>query len=105
MRMLVRARVLTSASAAVAFLVASGALGFAGPAGAAVRSVSYLPKQAVAVGTGGAVASDDVEATSAGLKGLRGGYRRWRLPGLLQRAHASRLDHRRQGDGASAGDH
>jgi gamma-glutamyltranspeptidase/glutathione hydrolase len=69
----VRARMLTSASAAVAFLVASGALGFAGPAGAAVRSVSYLPKQAVAVGTGGAVASDDVEATSAGLEVLRGG--------------------------------
>src|ERR1017187_2786955 len=73
MRMLVRARVLTSASAAVAFLVASGAVGFAGPAGAAVRSVSYLPKQAVAVGTGGAVASDDVEGTSAGLEVLRGG--------------------------------
>ena len=70
--MLVRARVLTSA-AAVAFLVASGALGFSGPARAAVRSVSYLPKQAVAVGTGGAVASDDVEATSAGLEVLRGG--------------------------------
>ena len=70
--MLVRPRVLTAASA-VAFLVASGALGFPGPAGAAVRSVSYLPKQAVAVGTGGAVASDDVEATSAGLQVLRGG--------------------------------
>src|ERR1017187_5718228 len=73
MGMLVRARVLTSASAAVAFLVASGAVGFAGPAGAAVRSVGYLPKQAVAVGTGGAVASDDFEATSAGLEVLRGG--------------------------------
>src|ERR1022692_813640 len=72
MSMLVRPRVLTAASA-VTFLVASGALGFPGPAGAAVRSVSYLPKQAVAVGTGGAVASDDVEATSAGLEVLRGG--------------------------------
>src|ERR1035437_8345250 len=73
MRMLVRARVMTSASAAVAFLVASGAVGCAGPAGAAGRSVSYLTTQGLAVGTGGGVASDDVEATSAGLEVLRGG--------------------------------
>lgn len=36
-----------------------------------MRTVRYLPKQAVAVGTGGAVASGDVEATSAGLEVLR----------------------------------
>src|SRR5882757_4492358 len=69
----VRARALAAVSAAAALLAGSGAASFPGPAGAAVRSVSYLPKQAVAVGTGGAVASDDVEATSAGLEVLRGG--------------------------------
>ena len=63
----VRARALAAVSAAAALLAGSGAASFPVPAGAAVRSVSYLPKQAVAVGTGGAVASDDVEATSAGL--------------------------------------
>jgi len=68
-----RARVLTAASAAVALLVVSGAASLPASAGAHARSASYLPQQAVAVGTGGAVASDDVEATSAGLGVLRRG--------------------------------
>jgi gamma-glutamyltranspeptidase / glutathione hydrolase len=37
------------------------------------QAVPQIPKQADAVGTGGAVASDDVEATSAGLAVLRDG--------------------------------
>jgi gamma-glutamyltranspeptidase/glutathione hydrolase len=66
-----RASFLTAASAVV-LIVVSGAPGL--PASAApVRSGDYVPKQAVAVGTGGAVASDDVEATSAGLEVLRRG--------------------------------
>jgi gamma-glutamyltranspeptidase/glutathione hydrolase len=69
----VRARALAAVSAAAALLAGSAAASFPMSAGAAVRSVSYLPKQAVAAGTGGAVASDDVEATSAGLEVLRGG--------------------------------
>ncbi len=71
--MLIRARVQAAAPAAVALFVAAVALGFPGPAGAAARPVGYPPKQAIAVGTGGAVASDDVEATSAGLEVLRSG--------------------------------
>jgi gamma-glutamyltranspeptidase/glutathione hydrolase len=68
-----RARMLTAASAAVALLIGSGAASLPASAGAQLRSVSDLPKQAVAVGTGGAVASDDVQATSAGLEVLRHG--------------------------------
>jgi gamma-glutamyltranspeptidase/glutathione hydrolase len=64
---------LTAASAVVVLLVGSGAASLPASARAQVRSVSYLPKQAVAVGAGGAVASDDVEATSAGLEVLRHG--------------------------------
>ena len=45
----------------------SGGLGSAGPGGAPIT------KQAVAVGTGGAVSSDDIQATSAGLDVLRHG--------------------------------
>ncbi len=71
--MRLRASVLIAASAAVAALVASGAAGLPASAAAPVRSAGYLPQQAVAVGTGGAVASDDVEATSAGLGVLRRG--------------------------------
>jgi gamma-glutamyltranspeptidase/glutathione hydrolase len=71
--MSLRASVLTAASAAVTVLVASGAASLPASAAGPARSVRYLPKQAVAVGTGGAVASDDVEATSAGLQVLRGG--------------------------------
>jgi gamma-glutamyltranspeptidase/glutathione hydrolase len=67
-----RAGVLTAASAAVALIVVSGASSLSASA-APVRPAGYVPKQAVAVGTGGAVASDDVEATSAGLDVLRGG--------------------------------
>ena len=40
---------------------------------AATASGVFIPKQPVAVGTGGVVASDDVEATSAGLDVLRHG--------------------------------
>ncbi len=71
--MSVRARALAAVSAAAAVLAGLAAASLPAPAGAAVRPVRYLPKQAVAVGTGGAVASDDVEATSAGLEVLRGG--------------------------------
>jgi gamma-glutamyltranspeptidase / glutathione hydrolase len=73
MLMPVRARVLTAASAAVVLLAGSGAASLPASAGTQLPSIRYLPKQAVAVGTGGAVASDDVEATSAGLKVLRRG--------------------------------
>jgi gamma-glutamyltranspeptidase/glutathione hydrolase len=73
MLMPLRASMLTAASAAVALLIGSGAASLPASAGAQVRPVSYLPKQPVAVGTGGAVASDDVQATSAGLEVLRHG--------------------------------
>jgi gamma-glutamyltranspeptidase/glutathione hydrolase len=67
-----RAGVLTAASAAVVLIVVTAVPSLSASA-AAVRSAGYVPKQAVAVGTGGAVASDDVEATSAGLDVLRRG--------------------------------
>jgi gamma-glutamyltranspeptidase/glutathione hydrolase len=67
-----RAGVLTAASAAVALIVVSAAPSLSASA-APVRPAGYVPKQALAVGTGGAVASDDVEATSAGLEVLRRG--------------------------------
>jgi gamma-glutamyltranspeptidase/glutathione hydrolase len=73
MLMRLRASVLIAASAAVAALVASGAAGLPASAAAPARPAGNLPRQAVAVGTGGAVASDDVEATSAGLGVLRRG--------------------------------
>jgi gamma-glutamyltranspeptidase / glutathione hydrolase len=79
-------RALTAPLAAIAVLAGSGAASLPAAAGAAVRTASlpaaagavvrtasHLPKQAVAVGTGGAAASDDVEATSAGLEVLRHG--------------------------------
>jgi gamma-glutamyltranspeptidase/glutathione hydrolase len=69
--MRLRASSLTAASAAVALVVSVAP---SAPASAASwRSGGYVPKQAVATGTGGAVASDDVEATSAGLAVLRRG--------------------------------
>jgi gamma-glutamyltranspeptidase / glutathione hydrolase len=79
--MSLRTRVLTAAAAAMAILAASAAVSIPALAGAAAgaptraqaRAARFLPKQAVAVGTGGAVASDDVEATSAGLQVLRHG--------------------------------
>ena len=67
-----RAGVLTAASVA-ALLVGSGSASLPASAGTLRQTVNDLPKQAVAVGTGGAVASDDVEATSAGLEVLRHG--------------------------------
>jgi gamma-glutamyltranspeptidase / glutathione hydrolase len=67
-----RAGVLTAASAAVALIVVSAAPSLSASA-APDRPAGYVPRQAVAVGTGGAVASDDVEATSAGLEVLRHG--------------------------------
>jgi gamma-glutamyltranspeptidase/glutathione hydrolase len=59
---------MTVAAAALAGLAAANL-----PASAGLPAASYPPKQAVAAGTGGAVASDDVEATSAGLEILRHG--------------------------------
>jgi gamma-glutamyltranspeptidase / glutathione hydrolase len=72
MLMPLRAGVLTAASVA-ALLVGSGSASLPASAGTLRPTVNDLPKQAVAVGTGGAVASDDVEATSAGLEVLRHG--------------------------------
>src|SRR5258708_6986892 len=72
MLMSLRAGVLTAASVA-ALLVASGSASLPASAGMLRQTVNDLPKQAVAVGTGGAGASDDGEATSAGLEGLRPG--------------------------------
>jgi gamma-glutamyltranspeptidase/glutathione hydrolase len=56
-------------------LSAAGAivLSCAAASPAATASAVFITKQPVAVGTGGAVASDDVEATSAGLDVLRHG--------------------------------
>ncbi len=78
-----RARMLTAAAAAAVVLASSAAASLPAPTPAHPRSASStrahlrsgdsLPKQAVAVGTGGAVSSDDVEATSAGLEVLRHG--------------------------------
>jgi gamma-glutamyltranspeptidase/glutathione hydrolase len=76
-----RTRVLTAAAAVTALLATTGAVSIPASAGAAAGAATraragaarFLPKQAVAVGTGGAVASDDVEATSAGLQVLRQG--------------------------------
>jgi gamma-glutamyltranspeptidase/glutathione hydrolase len=67
-----RAGLLSAASSAIALIAVTGAASL--PAAAApARQPAFVPKQAVAVGTGGAVASDDVEATSAGLDVLRHG--------------------------------
>ncbi len=72
-----RRSVLAAVPVAAAILIGSGAAALpasAGPApGPATGSQPGLTKQAVAVGTGGAVASDDVPATSAGLSVLRRG--------------------------------
>jgi gamma-glutamyltranspeptidase / glutathione hydrolase len=76
-----RASMLRAASAAVVVLASSAAASLPAPPQAHLRSGSYLSKldsgkltkQAVAVGTGGAVASDDVQATAAGLQVLRRG--------------------------------
>jgi gamma-glutamyltranspeptidase/glutathione hydrolase len=70
--MSLRTAALSAAAVAAAILVSSGA---AMPPAAARPAAGSVPltKQPVAVGTGGAVASDDVEATSAGLGVLRHG--------------------------------
>jgi hypothetical protein len=60
-----RAQVLTAVAAAL--IAVTGASSLSASA-APVRPAGYLPKLAVVVGTGGAVASDGFEATSAGLE-------------------------------------
>src|SRR5260370_21325550 len=76
--MTLRRAALRAGARAAAILVGSGAAiapAVARPtaAGPAAGTDRVIAKQAVAVGTGGAVASDDVEATSAGLQVLRQG--------------------------------
>lgn len=72
-----RARALIAPLAAVAVVVGTGAASLSAAAKVSARTPAnaprYVPKQAVAVGSGGAVVSDDVEATSAGLEVLRHG--------------------------------
>ena len=68
-----RARVLTAAVAAAALLLGPAAASLPASTVVRARASSQLPKRPVAAGTGGAVASDDVEATSAGLEVLRDG--------------------------------
>jgi gamma-glutamyltranspeptidase / glutathione hydrolase len=71
--MQLRASVVTAAVAA-ALLLGSATVSAAQAASQLPQqAVPQMPKQADAVGTGGAVASDDVEATSAGLEVLRSG--------------------------------
>jgi gamma-glutamyltranspeptidase/glutathione hydrolase len=64
---------LLALSAAAAIVLGCAAASAAGTSPAATASAVFVTKQPVAVGTGGAVASDDVEATSAGLDVLRHG--------------------------------
>jgi gamma-glutamyltranspeptidase / glutathione hydrolase len=67
---------LLALSAAIVLSCAGASAAGASPAAtapAAAASGVFIAKQPVAVGTGGAVASDDVEATSAGLDVLRHG--------------------------------
>ena len=71
--MTLRTAALSAASVAAAILVGSAAAIAPAAAGPAAGTDPVIAKQAVAVGTGGAVASDDVEATSAGLEVLRHG--------------------------------
>jgi gamma-glutamyltranspeptidase/glutathione hydrolase len=73
MLMPLRARVLTAAVAAAALLLGPATASLPASAVVRARASSQLPKRPVAAGTGGAVASDDVEATSAGLEVLRDG--------------------------------
>jgi gamma-glutamyltranspeptidase / glutathione hydrolase len=72
-----RARVLIAPLAVTAVIAGSGAASLSASANVSARArtqaPAYVPKQAVAVGSGGAVVSDDVEATSAGLQVLRQG--------------------------------
>ncbi len=64
---------LLALSAAVVIVLGCAATSPAAASPAATASAVFITKQPVAVGTGGAVASDDVEATSAGLDVLRHG--------------------------------
>ncbi len=64
---------LLALSAAGAIVLSCAAASPAAASPAATASAVFITKQPVAVGTGGAVASDDVEATSAGLDVLRHG--------------------------------
>src|SRR6266568_4690656 len=64
---------LVALSAAGAIVLSCAATSPAATTPAATASAVLITKQPVAVGTGGAVASDDVEATSAGLDVLRHG--------------------------------
>jgi gamma-glutamyltranspeptidase/glutathione hydrolase len=64
---------LLALSAAGAIVLSCAATSPAATTPAATASAVLITKQPVAVGTGGAVASDDVEATSAGLDVLRHG--------------------------------
>ena len=64
---------LLALSAAVAIVLSCGAASPAATNQAATVSTVQITKQPVAVGSGGAVASDDVQATSAGLDVLRHG--------------------------------
>src|SRR5690242_9175341 len=64
---------LLALSAAVAIVLSCGAASPAATNQAATASTVPITKQPVAVGSGGAVASDDVQATSAGLDVLRHG--------------------------------
>jgi gamma-glutamyltranspeptidase / glutathione hydrolase len=73
MLMPLRACALAAAVAAAALLLGSATAMMPASTGVRARAGTQLPKRAVAAGTGGAVASDDVEATSAGLEVLRDG--------------------------------
>jgi gamma-glutamyltranspeptidase / glutathione hydrolase len=64
---------LVALSAAGVIVLSCAAASPATASPAASASAVFITKQPVAVGTGGAVASDDVEATSAGLDVLRHG--------------------------------
>jgi len=64
---------LLALSAAVTIVLSCGATSPAATSQAATASTVQITKQPVAVGSGGAVASDDVQATSAGLDVLRQG--------------------------------
>ena len=71
--MQLRASVVTAAVAAALLLGSATASAAQATSQLPAQAVPQIPKQADAVGTGGAVASDDVEATSAGLEVLRDG--------------------------------
>ncbi len=71
--MQLRASLVTAAVAAALLLGSATASAAQATSQLPAQAVPQIPKQADAVGTGGAVASDDVEATSAGLEVLHDG--------------------------------